>query len=254
MNSNNWERDLGQESIISKAVEKVFFPFLKKRYDVDIQRKDDLNHQFSGTDYIMVRKGKTKQTFLIDLKAQTNGFINNPTDTFCLEISYLKDNQTKIGWFMDNAKKTTHYLFMWINEAKIRREGRNILIEKPEDIKHYSLKMVRRQDIDRLLDSYGLTKEHLTEIDATMRTIPSTKDKQSIRRFYDVLSKELLPERPIGRKTLTICRSDALEECPVNVVIPNSEWDKIARGRYEINHNTIYETIPVSVNGRLSAA
>lgn len=109
--------DNKQERIVNKFLELFYY---NKHYG-SVEMVEDKERQTSGIDVIA-------DGMLIDNKAQSGvKYINNPTDTYILELSFLNKYQEEtVGWFLDTKSKTTHYLFVWIHDAIVGEDNRII--------------------------------------------------------------------------------------------------------------------------------
>ena len=148
--------DTKQEAIINSYVVNAYFtPNYKS-----VEYVDDANRQCKGIDVIV-------DDMKIDLKAQSSArYINNPTDTFILEVSFLDRNKNEYcGWFLDDSLKTTHYGFVWIRDADV---DENIRINKESDIHNIELMLVDKKALhDYILSK--VTKEKLLSLAQDMR-------------------------------------------------------------------------------------
>ena len=76
---------------------------------ISFERVYDRERQMRGFDVIM---HEGEWTLPIDEKAQL-AYMDDPRDTFCLELSYLKHSEPMPGWLLDEAKRTAAYLLCW---------------------------------------------------------------------------------------------------------------------------------------------
>lgn len=161
--------DLEQEHIINHILKDIFFNDYDFFYGTKshfISFETSHNLQFKGVDVVTISGNSYIST---DIKAQTKHYINNPTNTFCLELSYLKNNIQKKGWFLDETKVTDYYLFVWITHASPVYKNNIPFIENKSDIKEMHLMYVKREDIKEYLRKMGLTEEKLFKINDYMR-------------------------------------------------------------------------------------
>jgi hypothetical protein len=79
----------------------------------NVEIVNDRARQIKGID--LIADGKK-----IDVKAQSSTkYINNPTKTYILELSFLGDDGAEIpGWFINNQILTDVYAFLWIPKAE----------------------------------------------------------------------------------------------------------------------------------------
>lgn len=100
--------DMKQEKVVTEFVYRYFFRKVFKNVEVC----NDWERQQRGIDIIA-------DGIRTDLKAQSSPrYINNPTKTFILELSFLNSlREEYIGWFLDSKMQTDAYAFIWIPNA-----------------------------------------------------------------------------------------------------------------------------------------
>jgi hypothetical protein len=101
---SKFKADLSKEKQLIPLLDSYYQKHLKN-YTVD--RVVDLKQQLQGIDLILKDKHSEKE-FLVDEKAQLD-YINESLPTFAFELSYLKNDNPKIGWLFDTKKKTQFY-------------------------------------------------------------------------------------------------------------------------------------------------
>lgn len=106
--------DTNQESIITQFLENGFFSLYGKPYEI----VRDKERQVKGIDVVF--NGKN-----VDIKAQSSKrYINNPTDTFSMELSCLNRNgEEMVGWFLNEELLTDLYAFVWVINATVNEQG-----------------------------------------------------------------------------------------------------------------------------------
>lgn len=160
----------------------------------------------------------------IDIKAQTNKYINNPIDTFCLELSYKKNGKEYQGWLLNPRYETTHWMWMWIPDAKYKKlaskehSNRNRkVIESPEDINQYELLIASKKKVVDWLNSKGLDKKKCIEGINYLRQNPSVN-----KIYYSFKTKEFNDK--YGEIWLIATNYSEKSESPINIVIKKEYW------------------------------
>jgi hypothetical protein len=224
-----WNVDLVQEQITRDCVNQNFFKkYIEPKYNAKIDSIDDLDTQFKGIDFVM---HFNNQTINSDLKAQTNNYINNPTPTFCLELSYMLRGDLKNGWFVRDDLDTEQYIFMWIHQANVVKVKNMSYINNVNDIHNYELMFIKKESIQNYLNTIGLTKENIKQIDKHIR------NNNISRLYYDIETQKTCEKRP--QQKLTFVYSTFLEEKVINLVLPKQQLSKIAQAHYIIQDNQI---------------
>lgn len=228
---SHFQTDLSQETHVIDFVNHKFSPYLKKKCNAEIEVVDDMERQMKGID-LCIKNNKTVS--FVDVKAQMNTYIGNPTETFCLELSYLKDGKIKEGWFLKDGLETTSYALSWIHTASYKDIKKERLIESEHDIKNMEIMFVNKPKIISYLEKIGLTKETLNKIQQIQR------DKNIKRLYYNYETKKLFMEK--NQPSLTLVKSDHLQEEPINLVIGKKTWSEICDAHYIVTDSNI-ETI-----------
>ena len=143
--------DTKQEHIVNKFLETEFFAKLGKPYEMVY----DFDRQIKGIDVVVGGKN-------IDIKAQSSPrYINNPTDTYILELQFLnKYGKEMDGWFLNDDLETDFYAFVWIPVATTNVDGS---LTSPYDIKETYLMVVDKNRMkDYILSRHP--KESLKEM------------------------------------------------------------------------------------------
>lgn len=119
---NDFRSDLALSDVFSGFLDQYFYKPMEsliieqdsQAADVHFERVLDKNPQLRGFDVIL-HEGSWATP--IDEKAQLTR-INDPLDTFCFELSYIKNGEAMPGWLLDSAKKTAAYMLCWPKRAK----------------------------------------------------------------------------------------------------------------------------------------
>lgn len=218
---SNFTNDIEQEHILTKIIHDIVFKnYLDKQYgcsstlidfDTNLHNQDK---QFEGVDIEWTfSDGRTMN---VDVKCQTNQYINHPTPTFCIELSYFKGNDLKEGWFIQQTNKTNYYLFVWINKANLTN---NDIIKEKDQLEEFEFMLVNKKEVRQMLYKNGLTNEDLKRISFYMRD-------NNIKRYDEKFAR-------------FVC-STHLSEKPINIVIPKNTYLTLKNTRYYVyKHETI---------------
>ena len=150
----NRKIDTKHEEIINKFLFDNYFTtcYDSAKYIYDCE---DRETQILGVDVIVNNK------MMVDIKAQSSPkYVNNPTSTYILEISFLNAyGELCEGWFVNNNLKTTHDAFVWINSAETNERG---FIENADDIHQVEVMVVDvaklKEYVFSLADKFTLIK------------------------------------------------------------------------------------------------
>jgi hypothetical protein len=160
---SNRVNDHKQEGVINQFLLKNFF---KKMYQ-DVEVVYDTQRQLQGID--IVADGN-----LIDIKAQSSArYLNNPTNTFILELSFLSSNKEEtVGWFLKPDIQTTAYAFVWIHKTK----EVNGMILNPNDIEEVEILLVDKKTLKQKINQWR-TDDELLGVSRWMRQT-ATRSKE----------------------------------------------------------------------------
>ena len=169
------------ESLIIEKDPRVANIFFERVYDKERQRR--------GFDVIM-HEGAWSMS--IDENAQLSK-MNNPLNTFCLELSYLKNGEAMPGWLLDNSKQTTAYMLCWPKGP----ENTTGVFTGADMMLIFSAR------IKKFLEYKGYTHEVLCQREGLMRAdgLPGRRNS-GCPDFWFVLSKQL-KEQPIGKSLIS---------------------------------------------------
>lgn len=195
MGKSNFKNDVEQENILTDIFHKIFFEnYLDKKCNYSselISFNQNSEMQYQGIDIIV--KNSEGKTSNIDVKCQTNKYINSPTNTFCIEVDYLKNGTVKDGWFIDKKNKTDYFLFVWIHKAEFSN-----MIYTVDELKDVEFMLVNKNDIKNYLVEAGVDNQKMKLISTNMRNNDISRQK-------------------VGN--ISFVRTSYLNEQPVNIVI-----------------------------------
>ena len=170
-----------------------------------------LEMQLAGIDIEMESRG---QTYNVDVKAQASEkYINNPTDTFVLELDFFNENgYRRTGWFLNDELKTDFYSFVWVLKSDVDENRR---IHSKHDLEKVQIMTVHKEKLSKYIME-KLSKVDVEEIINSMRMNNET---------YVYLDKGI-----------HFSYSPGLKEKPVNLVVKKWLFEKFA---------TAYDTVTI---------
>lgn len=142
----------------------------------------------------------------IDNKAMSDKkYLNNPANSFILEICSFNGGQYNLGWYLNEDLETTHYLFVWLHKVDVPKGA---YITDSRQIKKIEIMLVNRKEVHDLINTY-VTDEEL-----------KNRAKTMIRCNMD--------ENRIVGTPLKLRYSTDKAEAPVTLVVPKFLYKKIA--------------------------
>ena len=132
------------DHISERAVDEFLNRFFYKKVFNKIQPITDGSMQLKGVDIIA-------DGLKIDNKAMSDPqYLNNPANSFVLEICSFAQGQYQLGWFLNPALETTHYLFVWLHEVDVQPGG---YITNSKQIKQIEVMLVNKEKIHEYINS-----------------------------------------------------------------------------------------------------
>jgi hypothetical protein len=183
---SSFKTDLKKEQILSNYLDLIYH-----KLGFSFSRNTDMCQQLKGIDLQITIEDKT---YNIDEKAQLH-YLNKELPTFTFEVSYLKNNQHKTGWLLDELKETEFYFLItsiFLNSPKLR---------SIKDIKSCKIISVNRKKLTQHLSKLQLNKERLQQYDFDLRQ-------------HEVFGKSAIKE--LGNNGC-LYYSNNLKEAPINV-------------------------------------
>lgn len=181
------------------AVERSLAEFLDANFYSDpmftrAERTDGHNAQFSGSDIIISIPSLGIENAVVDEKAQlAEKYIGQPLPTFALELSFILNYRNLIkGWFVDNDKATTHYLFMWINKAAQQKQP------TADDFEEVEYALVEKNALHKYFISQGLTIPALEQKAMAIRNTGKNGSYDKGAKPYWFFYSSFLAERPVN--------------------------------------------------------
>ncbi len=192
--------DKQSEEALNAFLGRFFYPKLFKKVKFETSRE----RQIIGVDV-------EADGLLIDNKAMSSPrFINNPANTFILELLVHSELRGEyLGWFVNPDIITTHYLFIWIPEAKVGPSG---YILDSKEIQKIEVMLVDRVKLHQIINE-------------------SCTDERLLQIAHDMVAKNSR-DREISEFGYYRCPhfvySNQLNEKPVNLVTPKNWLKKAA--------------------------
>ena len=183
--------DLSKEKKLGRFLDTIY---LQKYNDSNrsFKRIHGIEDQMLGLDLIITIDGKD---YLIDEKAQLD-YLNKSLPTFAFEISFLKNRKVKIGWFLDNQKKTDVY-FLITNIQTLEND------QLKQEFKDCFITAVHRGNLQKLLLDKGLDENKIFEYTSSIRNSQKhgkhpIKELDSKREGFFYFSYDNKNEKPIN--------------------------------------------------------
>lgn len=209
-----FKEDVTQEEILTPIIIDIMSDYLTD-YELEmISFKDNEDLQYHGVDFIMNNKHNTDK-WNVDVKCQTNEYINNPTPTFSLELNYILNGEKKIGWFLKKDNITDYYLFTWIHKANVTDN----IIQHKDEIEIMDCMLVYKPNIYEYLKTQGYKPNILLKEADDLR-----KSNQSYKYI----------ESPIGKNDIKLVCSKHLAEKPVNIILNKTTYLELPKTKYFI--------------------
>lgn len=190
------------------------------------QRVDTLEEQLAGCDIIVsLNDGVDNHKNIIVDEKMAISRANRKLETFSLELSFKnRRGNIETGWFLDKQKDTDAYMFGWIVSADVDMH-KGMYPDKSQlnknTIKVFDYALVEKSAIHDFIESYGLTRSKLSEIDEQIRDGKVTVEE---------LNDEYIES---GVKFFF---STHLAEEPINLLISKEKYKEMAlvSGRYDV--------------------
>ena len=213
MVQSNRAIDSKQENIVNAFIDKYFFKKIFKNSSII----NDRELQVNGVD--IIADGKN-----YDLKAQSSPrYLNNPTDTFIVEISFLNKVGNRVdGWFLKDTI-TDDYVFIWLPKVNVGDDG---YIHSVEDIEEAEIIIADKESL----------------YDAVIKTLGD-------KSFWDIEDELIsLNEHATARpfryiNDIKYVMSTQLYEMPICAVLPKSFIKKCAVGHYHVTKQSIITAV-----------
>lgn len=145
-----FKKDLEKEGLLSVYLNSCYD---KRLRHYTYQRIPDIEQQLQGIDLYFKNK-RTGKAYAVDEKAQLD-YINEDLPTFAFELSYLKNGNEKIGWFLDQRKKTEFYALI------------TAIFLDEQEYSSCKITLVNRKKLLQKLAGVGLDLAHLKSYRAT---------------------------------------------------------------------------------------
>lgn len=209
---NNFERDLRSGEAVERFLLEHLFPELADEY----QRLESLDEQHAEGDVRATVPDVEAGELIIDIKAQTSR-ANEPQPTFSLEVNHFPGDNLRQGWFHDETKATTHYLFCWIPDAST------------DDF----TSMEQIEQVDCMLIDRRLLREYLTERGYTQEVMASRAAEARDTGESGPIDTEM------GDTDCFYYLSPELDEQPFNLVVRYRLLEIMAHDTYTVTADKV---------------
>ena len=177
-------------------VKSGFYELLRRQVQgIDLYMPLTKSAQKLGSDVIITKPDNTK--ICIDEKAQLH-YINNPIYSFTMELGFMYKDNFSEGWFLNDNLNTTHYMFIWLLEAKPYD-----YISKIDDFYKIHICICSKKSIFEYLRLRGISKEYLRECIKKVIDIPKGvggKKKITVLDNLEIIQSTKYEENPINLK------------------------------------------------------
>lgn len=205
--------DMNIEREVADFTDKYLYPKLK----LNITRTNSKQEQLKGYDFIVDVDDKK---WYVDEKAAIH-FANIHLDSFALEVSSL-NNPDGLGWLLDDSKKTTHFVFLWIDKVDIPKLPDGFKYDYTQitssNIKQIHYALVKKRNLLNYLNAIGWDKETIN------------RQAAIIRRRDELKSNQWVNMRGDNKKgsEVKFYYSKHLKEKPIGIMLHRSAFDNIA--------------------------
>lgn len=138
------KKDMSYEENVAIKTDEIL-----KECGVTVIRKNDLDSQNSGIDFII---DDPREMMLVDEKAAVSAY-NRNLRTYTIETTNVC-NPDESGWFNNKIAKNTHYLFVWPRSND----------EKLKDIWRWEGMLIEKAILKSVFELMGFSKVELEEI------------------------------------------------------------------------------------------
>lgn len=216
---SNWNNDIKDSVYVADFLDDYFYT----PEGVLFERVSDMNLQMKGIDVIVTSPSGKKIN--IDEKAQLTK-LGCPTPSFSFELSYLKNNLRKTGWFYDKNNLTDFYLLFYPKEMHNGIVNQSQLSSK-DDFKEVDIVLVSKVSIQNFLLSKGYSLEYLlNESVKLMNAVNQNLDDNAIQSLgYE---KRATGYRKVLEHGISVFYTTFLAEKPLNIIISRKFLDTLA--------------------------
>lgn len=149
------------EQAVASFLDENFYGLIKSA-SFEREPKEGLQH--AGVD---LKCHRDREVLYIDEKAALY-YMDRDIPTFAFELSFLnRFEDVRVGWFLNDALKTTHYLLIWITTNRPPEKGKKHTIKPSslhkKDIKKLECLFLSRDELKKRLEENGLSSVVLKE-------------------------------------------------------------------------------------------
>ena len=143
-------------------------------------------------------------------------YVNHPIGTYLMELSQItRDGREVDGWFLSNDNKTEYYILMYLWALVPQHKEVNKIVSEWKEIREDNISLVeyylvKKSDILKYLEDCGFDEDRLRRGIEYMRKNQNNRVLRTRYGFKFVIS----PDK---------------RECPVNICIDKSIYNKICK-------------------------
>lgn len=175
--------DIKESEILENVLDEEIYPYIFKNFD----RKNDLKNQKLGIDIIC-------NNVKIDEKAQIK-YKNSPLPTQAFEISFLsgRNNEERLGWFLNNDLETQVYAIISIVKADVKSQKESF--KSSEQIEELEILYVSKKKLQKIiLDKIDRQKIFSVAKKMRRKEIEKTTTINNVKFVYT----DFLAEKPVN--------------------------------------------------------
>ena len=249
---NQKKEDVDVESVISQYLDKYYYRVILNDDDRIERISGEDKRNINGSDIVVTRYPGTHKEYSMNLdeKAQLY-YINHPLPTFALEILFINTyGNLQEGWFIDDTKNTTDYLFIWprsnkeIDTKRGKKEGNKQ--GNPKTLNQLSIKDIDFIECMRVnkkkLQEYIQKKTGISIKDLKKKAseLKNTVDSELKNKINPANKMELFTDKTISNRNNYFCYSYNLKEKPVNMVVDKKILMMLSEAHYLVNEEGVW--------------
>lgn len=212
----NYSIDKRAERELGFFLDKYFYPRLKEKYGYDdFKRVWKREEQIQGIDVMGFIKGRE---CMIDEKASLR-YMDKDLKTFAFELSFMRNGEEFVGWFLNNQMRTQYYAVMY------PKSGKDIKDIASEDFDSVEILIIPVCRIWGYLNGKGLTKESLGKRAGEIREKGWTGRVSTGRRIDGIY--------------ISATGKEKLEEVPINLIIRKKMLADISSGHFLVTRDKL---------------
>lgn len=207
--ASNRPIDSKQERVIMEFLSKYLYAKAYPEHEI----VEDRNLQLEGVDIAIPLPSGIEYH---DAKAQASKlYINNPTQTFSMELLFDHNDSECVGWFLRPGLLTHVYALCWVNRAKVNAHG---YIDNADDIEELEVMLLDKQELKGFINTYFYDE-------ALYATAQKMRAQGTTRLFLN--------------DAMYMVYSDKLNERPVNLVVKKWALEKCAYEHFKVRKDSV---------------